>query len=69
MVLSDKERVTLAVQFATGFMQSGRSFPSFRELAVLGLDFVTKMEEEVDKRNTIETRAEVLSIKRIPRHG
>lgn len=65
MILTEKERVTLATQFASAFMQSGRSFPSFRELAVLGLDFVEKMEIEVAKRGSIEVKAQVVSFKKI----
>lgn len=65
MVLTEKERVMLAVEFASAFMQSGRSFPSFRELAVLGLDFVEKMEIEVAKRGSIEVKGQVMNFKKI----
>ena len=68
-MLNNKERVTLAVQFATGFMQSGRSYSSFRELATLGLDFVMKMEEEVYRQYPVSTpsntKVEVLNVRKL----
>ena len=42
----------MAMQFASSYVQSGRSFPSFSALLQMGVDMVDEMERETMRRDS-----------------